>query len=148
MVWRLVFLESSELSIIERCRDANQSGDLNSGDSFGSCPIKNHCNTLSYNHKLTQSPNYNMGVAQTLVQIFTWITRHQNYLWHTCKIATESVLWLTKYGIFGKNGLTVIQNCHCNKKLKIYLNLPCIWKIWWPLQERFLCVPRPETSFK
>ena len=115
---------------------------------FCSCPIKNHCNTLSYNHKLTQSPNYNMGVAQTLVQIFTWITRHQNYLWHTCKIATESVLWLTKYGIFGKNGLTVIQNRHCNRKLKIYLNLPCIWKIWWPPQERFVLCPKTRDFFQ
>lgn len=117
---------------------------------FCSCPIKNHCTTPSYNHKLTQFPNYNMGVAQTLVQIFTWITRHQNYLWHTCKIATESVLWLTKIRNFGEKWAYSNSklSCHCNKKLKIYLNLPCIWKIWWPLQERFVLCPKTQDFFQ
>ena len=56
---------------------------------FCSCPIKNHCTTHSHNHKLIQSPNYNMGVAQTLVQIFTWSTSHQNYLWQNSLVSYE-----------------------------------------------------------
>lgn len=95
-----------------------------------------------------------MGVAQTLVQIFTWSTKI---------ICDKTVLSVMKYmqnchrkctmidkstEFLEKNGLTIIQNCHCNKKLKIYLNLQCIWKIWWPLQERFVLVPKTQDFFQ
>lgn len=100
---------------------------------FCSIPFNNHCNTLSHKHKLTQSPNYNMGMGQTLVQIFSWSTSHQNYLWQKSLVSNDIPVhaklpqkvyydW-QKYRIFGKNGLTVIPNCHCNKKLKMYFHL-------------------------
>ena len=77
---------------------------------FCSIPIKNHCNTPSHNHKLTKSPNYNMGVAQTLFQIFTWSTNHQNHLWRNSFVSFEMHAKLPqkvyydwqKYRIFGQ----------------------------------------------